>query len=154
MLPSVWHFSQMGNISVLPYLVARGSLSNAIPINDSVKCCSIYQTLDDINILDKAFIPHVRTMILLPVVLLSLLQVSFTRTVKTVLPQYTLERRPDCPHFSAKTTQATSSIDCAAKMIDNHLHGFRYIADGGTCHLLAQTGIYKAHCWKLVSQTG
>ncbi len=103
----------------------------------------------------KAFLPHVRMMLLLPVVLLLLLQGSFAKTVTTVLPQYTFEKRNNCPVFAEKETQATSSFDCAAKMIDTNYHAFRYHADGGQCKILEVPGIHRIMpCWKLVSRKG
>ncbi len=79
----------------------------------------------------EALVPHVRTMTLLPVVLLSLLQGSFTKTVKTVLPQYTFEKFNDCLLDSSKKTQATSLLGCAGKMIGTHYHGFSYSLSHG-----------------------
>ncbi len=81
--------------------VAREPLFWAISCNDKMKRSMSNSSL----FLEKIghvfrHVPHVSKMILLHVVLLSLLQSSSTKTVKAVLPHYTLKIRRDC-HFSA-----------------------------------------------------
>ncbi len=99
--------------------------------------------------LHEAFIPHVKTMLLLPVVLLSVLQGSVTKTVKTVVPQYTLERSI-CQGLIAEYTQASSIFGCAAQLINTNYHGFWFLADTGTCKFFTEPSEYKTPCWKLV----
>ncbi len=106
--------------------------------------------------LHEACVPHVRTMVLLPVILLLLLQSSFGKTDRTVLPQYTLEKWIDCSIAPAKNTHAYSFIACAAKMIETDHYGFRHSADEGICHLFFQAERNEPRhlCWKVVSPTG
>ncbi len=106
-----------------------------------------------INMLHEALIPHVWTMILLPVVLLSLLQGAFSKTVNMVLPHFKLELRYVCSDISTATeTQASSIFGCAAKMIDTGHHGFTYNSFSGTCYLFAKTATGKSVCWTVVGQ--
>ncbi len=104
--------------------------------------------------LHEAFIPHVWTMILLPVVLLVLLRGSFAKTVKTVLPQYNLELQHHCPYVPAERMRVSSFVAWAAKMISTNYYGFRYNADTGMCQLLPQTGDFTLTCWRFVSENG
>ncbi len=90
----------------------------------------------------EALVPYVRTMILLPVILL---QGSFSKSIKAILPQYNLELQHDCPGFTESRIQAPSSIDCAAKMIDDQYDAFRYDAHLGICDLLGIVYIISGH---------
>ncbi len=89
-------------------------------------------------------------MTLLLVILLSLLQGSLSKTVKTVLPHYTLEMRNDCSTDYSLVTPAASIIDCGIKMIDNNLDAFYYDMDMKGCALYNRENKGPLKCWRLV----
>ncbi len=103
-----------------------------------------------INMQNEAFLPLVRTMTLLFVVLLSLLQGYVTKTVKTVLPHFTLELRHDCPLNAASYKKAPNLSDCGTQMIDNDFDGLLYSADIKICGLYNRENKGLFGCWRRV----
>ncbi len=99
---------------------------------------------------NEAFLPLVRTMIWLFVVLSSLVQGSVTKTVKTELPHFTLELRHDCPLNAASYKQAPNLSDCGTQMIDNDFDGLLYSADIKICGLYNRENKGPFGCWRRV----
>ncbi len=89
-------------------------------------------------------------MTLRPVILLSLLQCSFSNTVKTVLPHYTLEMRNDCSSDYAFATDTASMIEYGTKMIEKNFDGLWYDADVNGCALYNRGNKEPLDCWRLV----
>ncbi len=98
---------------------------------------------------EGSLVAQFRVMALLPVILLSLLQGSFSKTVKTGLPHYTLEMRPGCPANYVEVMPAASAIDCGTKMIEKNIDGLVYDEIGDSCFLLDQEE-GPVDCWRLV----
>ncbi len=103
-----------------------------------------------INMQNEAFFPHVGTMTLLPVILLSLLQDSLSKTVETVLRHYTFKMRPGCPATPVVEMQAASPIEYGTMMIVNDLDGLLYNRDTGSCALYSGENTGPLNCWRLV----
>ncbi len=103
-----------------------------------------------INLQNDDFTPHVSTMTLLPVILLSLSQGSFSKTVKTVLPHYTFEMRPGCPANYMVLIYTASMIECGTMMIQNNCDGLLYNTDTQSCALYSGENSGPLNCWRLV----
>ncbi len=103
-----------------------------------------------INMQNDNFIPHVSTKTLLPVILLSLSQDSFSKTVKTVLSHYTFEVRPGCPATHVVEMPAASPIECGTMMIANDLDGLLYNTDTGSCAHYSGENNGPLSCWRPV----
>ncbi len=103
-----------------------------------------------INMQNDDFISHVSTMTLLPVILLSLLQDSFSKAVKTVLRHYTFEMRPGCPATPVVEMQAAFPIGCGTLMIANDLDGLLCNTDIGSCALYNGENNGPLNCWRPV----